>query len=433
LQIPIFATLFSNHMTVKRNAALSFIFITILLDCIGFGVIIPVVPKLIQELTGGNLSSASKVGGWLMFSYAVMQFICAPIMGALSDRFGRRPVLLASLFGLGIDYILVCFAPTIAWLFAGRIVAGLFGASITTAQAYIADVSTPEKRAQNFGLVGAAFGLGFVLGPAIGGVFSDFGLRVPFMIAAGLALLNFVYGYFILPESLLKENRRAFDWKRANPVGALAHIKRYPAIGQLLAAMTLIYIASHAVQGTWSYYTMEKFNWDSTLVGYSLAAFGVTVAAVQGGLIRVVVPKLGKKNSVFFGLTMYAVGFACFAFATKGWMMFVFIIPYCLSGFAMPALQGIVSSKIPVNEQGELQGLIASMLSATSIIGPLIMTNLFAYFTNPERSIYFPGAPFIAGSILAIVGILIVIKPMLTYHAAQQEPVTVQETKEAVM
>ncbi len=406
-------------MTGKRNAALGFIFVTLLLDCIGFGVIIPVIPNLIRELTGGDLSQASKVGGWLMFSYAVMQFVCAPIVGGLSDRYGRRPILLASLLGLGLDYIFVCFAPNIAWLFVGRIVAGIFGASITTAQAYIADISTPENRAQNFGMVGAAFGLGFILGPAIGGVFGSMGLRVPFMVAAGLSLLNFAYGYFILPESLAKENRRPFDRKRANVVGSFKNIKRYPGIGRLLLVVTFIYIASHAVQGTWSYYTIEKFGWNTDWVGYSLAAFGLTVALIQGLLIRVVIPKLGKKNSVFFGLSMFVVGFVCFAFATKGWMMFLFIIPYCFSGFAMPALNSIISLRVPPNEQGELQGLLAGILSATSIVGPLIMTNLFAYFTHAEKHVYFPGAPFIAGAILAAAGMVIVIKPMVAYHAGQ--------------
>ena len=386
-------------MTVKRNAALSFIFITLLIDCTGFGVIIPVMPKLIQELTGGNLSAASKVGGWLMFSYAIMQFVCAPIIGGLSDRFGRRPILLASLLGLGIDYIFLTLAPTIGWLFAGRLIAGIFGASFTTAQAYIADVSTPEKRAQNFGMVGAAFGIGFILGPALGGIFSSLGTRVPFMIAAGLSLLNFNYGYFILPESLPKENRRAFDWKRANPVGSLMHIRRYPAIGGLVLSMIFIYIAGHAAQSTWSYYTMEKFQWNSTWVGYSLAAVGVMVAIVQGGLIRLVVPKIGQKNAVFTGLALFITGFVCFAFATKGWMMFVFLVPYCLGGIAMPSLQGIISTKIPANEQGELQGLMAGMMSLTSIIGPLLMTNLFSFFTGSAAPFYFPGAPFLMGAI----------------------------------
>lgn len=408
-------------MAEKRNAALGFIFITLLIDCTGFGVIIPVMPKLIQELTGSDLSLASKLGGWLMFSYAIMQFVCAPIVGALSDKYGRRPVLLASLLGLGIDYLLLTVAPTMAWLFAGRLIAGVFGASFTTAQAYIADISTPEKRAQNFGMVGAAFGIGFILGPAMGGIFSSLGTRVPFMVAALLSLVNFIYGYFVLPESLKKENRRAFDWKRANPIGSLAHVKRYPAIAGILMAMLLVYIASFSAQSTWAYYTMEKFNWDSNWVGYSLTAVGIMVALVQGWLMRLVIPKIGKKNAVFAGLALSMTGQLCFAFATKGWMMFPFLLPYCLGGIAMPSLQGIVSSKIPPNEQGELQGVIAGMVSITAIIGPLIMTNAFAYFTNSGQDIYFPGAPFFIGAILTFISILVVAKPLKSYHAENEQ------------
>ncbi len=393
-------------MAVKRSAALGFIFITLLIDCIGLGIIIPVVPGLIQELTGEGLSIASEYGGWLTFSYAIMQFVCAPILGGLSDRFGRRPVLLLSLLGLGLDYLLVSFAPSIAWLFIGRIIAGIFGASFTTASAYIADISTPEKRAQNFGMIGAAFGLGFIIGPVIGGVFSQFGSRVPFMVAAGFSLLNFVYGYFILPESLDKDNRRAFNWKRANPVGSIVHVRKYPEITGLIIAIVFIYIAAHATQSTWTYYTMEKFKWNETWVGYSLGFVGLMIAIVQGGLIRIVIPKIGQTRAVYVGLSLYIIGFVLFAFATKGWMMFAFIVPYALGGISGPAIQGIVSSNVPANEQGELQGLLASLMSVTSIIGPLLMTTLFAYFTTSGAPVYFPGAPFLMGGILTVLSVL---------------------------
>lgn len=237
-------------MASPKKSAIGFIFITLLIDFTGFGIIIPVLPKLIEELTGGGISVAALYGGYLTMSYSVMQFISAPVLGGLSDKFGRRPILLASLFGLGIDYIFLAFAPTIGWLFVGRALAGVTGASFTTAMAYIADVSTPEKRAQNFGMTGAAFGIGFIVGPVIGGVFSQFGLRVPFIISAVLALLNWLYGYFILPESLAKENRRSFDWKRANPVGSLLRVIQYPKLIGLLAALFLLYLAAHAVQST---------------------------------------------------------------------------------------------------------------------------------------------------------------------------------------
>jgi len=394
-------------MTVKRSAALSFIFVTILIDVIGFGIIIPVMPKLIEHLTGGGLSEASQYGGWLLFAFAVTQFFCSPIVGGLSDRYGRRPVLLLALLGFGIDYLFLAFAPTIAWLFVGRVIAGATGASMTTATAYIADVSEPEKRAQNFGLVGAAFGLGFIIGPVIGGLFSHWGPRAPFLAAAALTFINVLYGYFILPESLLPENRRAFDWKRANPLGSLMHLWRYPVVTGLIASLVLIYIAAHSVQSTWSYFTMLKFNWNETWVGYSLGFVGLLVALVQGLLIRITIPKLGQKWSIYTGLLFYTFGLILFAFADKGWMMFVFLVPYCMGGICGPALQGVISSQVPPTEQGELQGALTSLISVTSIIGPPVMTNLFAWFTKPGAPVHFPGAPFLAGAVLTFISILL--------------------------
>jgi DHA1 family tetracycline resistance protein-like MFS transporter len=412
-------------MAPQRNRALTFIFITILIDCTGIGVIAPIVPRLIEELTGGDLSEASQYGGWLTFSYAIMQFLFSPILGGLSDRFGRRPVLLISLFGLGLDYVFCAFAPTIAWLFLARFIAGICGASFTTASAYIADVSPPEKRAQNFGLVGAAFGLGFIVGPIIGGVFSQYGSRVPFMISAGLSLLNFIYGYFILPESLPQEHRRAFEWKRANPIGSLARLKQYPTILGLVSTMVLLYIAGQAPQSTWTYYVIEKFRWNETWVGYSLGFIGLTVAIVQGGLIRVAIPKLGQRKAVFTGMIFSILGFTLFAFATQGWMMFAFMIPYALGGLAGPAVQGLISSQVPPNEQGELQGALASLASMTSIVGPLLMTHLFAYFTKPEAPVYFPGAPFLMGAVLTLISVFLVAK------ALGADPIPVPKTEEA--
>jgi len=394
-------------MSVKRNAALGFIFITVLIDIIGLGVIIPVLPKLISQLTGGGISDAAIIGGWLTFAYAIMQFFFSPILGGLSDRFGRRPVLLIALLGLGIDYIFMAFAPTIAWLFIGRIIAGISGASISTATAYIADISTPEKRAQNFGLIGAAFGLGFIIGPVIGGIFSQYGTHVPFLIAAGLSLLNVIYGYFVLPESLLAENKRAFDWKRANPFGSLKHLKKYPVVSGLVVSYFLINIGSHAVQSNWTYYTMLKFNWDEKMVGYSLGFVGIVVSIVQGGLIRKINPALGNAKSVYLGFSLFTIGMVLYAFATETWMMFAIIVPYAFGGIGTPALQGIISSEVPANAQGELQGALTSVLSLTSIIGPLLMNNLFAYFTSSKSVVYFPGAPFIMAAILIGISLLL--------------------------
>lgn len=392
----------SNH-----TKSLAFIFITLLIDCIGLGIIIPVMPALIKELTGGNISDASVYGGWLTFAYAFMQFFFAPILGNLSDKYGRRPVLLLSMLGLGLDYIFLCLAPSITWLFIGRLIAGICGASFTTANAFISDVSSPEKRAQNFGLVGAAFGLGFIIGPVLGGLVSSFGSRLPFLIAAGLSFLNFIYGFFILPESLSIENRRSFDWKKANPIGSLKHLKKYPAVLGLIVAMTFVFTAGHAPQSTWTYFTIEKFKWNETQVGYSLGFVGLMIAIVQGGLIRLIIPKLGQVNALYTGLVMSIIGYLLFSLASEGWMMFAFMIPFSLGGISGPAMQGIISNQVPNNEQGELQGSITSLMSITSIIGPLLMTNIFALFTKDVSINYFPGAPFLTSAILVIISLIL--------------------------
>ncbi len=404
-------------MFKAKKAGVLFILITILIDCIGFGIIIPIMPDLIRELTQSDISEAARYGGWLLVAYAAMQFLFAPVLGSLSDRFGRRPILLIALFGMAVDYIFLAFAPTIWWLFVGRVFAGISGASITTASAYIADVSEPEKRAQNFGLIGAAFGLGFILGPVVGGLFAQFGLRVPFMIAAGLSLLNWLYGYFILPESLKTENRRKFDWKRANAIGALQQVRKYPALLGLLAALLILYLAAQSTQTIWSYYTIEKFNWNPTWVGYSLGFVGLTVAIVQGGLIRILIPMIGNKNAIKIGLWLYVTGFVCFSFASQGWMMFVFMIPYALAGITGPAIQGIISKQIPANEQGEIQGIMTSLMSLASIFGPLIMANLFFFFTSKTSPIHFPGAPFLLAAILTVLAIIICNRSLNKYHS----------------
>lgn len=389
-------------MMDKRHAAVGFIFITLLIDVMGWGLIIPVMPDLIAQLKHIPVNEASSYGSLLISMYAIMQFVCAPIIGNLSDRFGRRPVILFSLFGFGVDYLFLAFAPTYGWLFVGRTIAGITGASFTTAAAYIADISTPETRAKNFGLIGAAFGLGFIIGPAIGGQLGSLGLRAPFYAAAILCLLNWLYGYFILPESLDKENRRKFEWKRANPVGSLLHLKKYPVISGLMFSFMLIYLAAHAIQSNWSYFTMYRFHWNERMVGYSLALVGLLMAAVQAGLIRIVNPKLGNQRSVYIGLFCYSVGLFLFAFATQSWMMYAFLVPYCLGGIAGPALQAILAGHVPPNEQGELQGALTSLMSLTSIFGPLIMNNLFYYFTKSTAPVYFPGASFLLGGIFML-------------------------------
>jgi len=405
-------------MSPKRPAALAFIFVTILLDVIGLGLIIPVLPKLIEQLTGEGVSRASQYAGWLSFAYAAVQFVFAPVVGGLSDRYGRRPVLLASLLGLGCDYIFLALAPTIAWLFVGRIIAGITGASFTTATAYIADVSTPEKRAQNFGLVGAAFGVGFIIGPMLGGLLGSYGARIPFVAAAGLSLLNFLYGLFLVPESLPTSQRRPFEWGRANAVASLLRLRKYPQILGLVLALVLLYLAGSATQSVWTFYTILKFKWTEHLIGYSLGAVGVGALVVQGGLVRVLLPKLGTARAIGIGMLCYLAGFILFAFASQGWMMFAITAVYSLGGLAGPAMQGSISGQVPASEQGELQGALTSLVSATGVVGPLIMTSLFAFFTSKAAPLYFPGMPFLAGAVLTLLALLVAAGPLRRLPAA---------------
>jgi MFS transporter, DHA1 family, tetracycline resistance protein len=400
-------------MLNKRNPAVGFIFITLLIDVIGFGIIIPVMPKLISGLLKIDISTAAKYGSWLTVAYAVTQFIFAPILGNLSDKYGRRPVLLFSLLGFGIDYLFLALTPTYYWLFIGRIIAGITGASFTTGAAYIADISTAENRAKNFGLIGAAFGMGFIIGPTLGGLLGHYGGdRMPFYAAAALALLNALYGYFVLPESLSKENRREFSWKRANPVGTLLQLKKFPSITGLIVSVFLLYIAAHAVMSNWSYFTMHRFSWSEKIVGISLGVVGVLVGLVQAGLTRIINPKIGNEKSIYAGLILYSIGMVLFALANQSWMMFAFLIPYCLGGIAQPAIQAIMATLVPPNAQGELQGALTSVMSLSSIIGPLVMNNLFFYFSHASAPIYLPGAPFYLGSILMLLSAIVAYKTL---------------------
>jgi DHA1 family tetracycline resistance protein-like MFS transporter len=394
-------------MATNRKAAIGFIFVTLLIDVMGWGLIIPVLPDLIAELKGISINEASSYGSFLISVYAAFQFLFAPIIGNLSDRFGRRPVILFSLLGFGIDYLFQALAPTYALLFIGRIIAGITGASFTTATAYIADVSTNENRAKNFGLIGAAFGAGFVFGPLLGAALSSFGIRAPFYAAAALCLVNCLFGLFVLPESLAKENRRKFEWKRANPVGSFFFFKKYPTIGGLAFSFFLIYLAAQAVQGNWNFFTIYRFHWSQQMVGVSLAVVGVLVGVVQGGLTGVASRKLGNEKSVYSGLLLYTLGLVLFAFASEGWMMFAFLIPYCLGGICGPALQSILAGHVPPNEQGELQGALTSLMSLTTIIGPLIMNNLFYFFTKDNAPIHFPGVSFLLGAIFMLISTIV--------------------------
>ncbi len=395
-------------MQKTNKAAIGFIFVTLLIDVMGWGLIIPVMADLIAQLKGIPVNEASTYGALLLSVFAITQFVFAPVVGNLSDRYGRRPILLFSLLGFGIDYIILALAPTYGWLFLGRVIAGITGASFTTATAYIADVSTDETtRAKNFGMIGAAFGLGFVLGPALGAFLATWGIRAPFYAAAALCLINCLYGYFLLPESLSKANRRPFDWKRANPFGSLKFLTRHPEIGGLAFSFFLIYLGSQSVQGNWNFFTIYRFGWTEKMVGISLAVVGVLVGAVQGGLTRVVNPKIGNEKSIYLGLSLYTLGLILFAFATQTWMMFAFLIPYCLGGICGPSLQSVISGHVPSNQQGELQGALTSLMSLTTIIGPLIMNGTFAYFTSGKAPFHMPGIHFLIGAACMLLSIYI--------------------------
>jgi DHA1 family tetracycline resistance protein-like MFS transporter len=391
----------------KPKNPIIFIFCTILIDCIGLGIIIPTLPALIQELTGENVSAAASYGGWMNFSYAMMSFLFAPILGGLSDKFGRRPVLLFSLFGLGIDYIFLALAPRIAWLIVGRIIAGICGASFTTASAYIADVSDENNRAKNFGMIGAAFGVGFIIGPLLGSIFGTLGTRAPFVAASILTLVNFLFGYFVLPESLSPGNRRAFNWKRANPIGSLNQLSKHKNSLKLILVLFILNLAGQAMPSIWTFFCVERFNWTQAYIGLSLAFVGVMVSIVQGGLIGFITKKIGVKRSIFIGLLCYMLGFFLFSLANAGWMMFAFMIPYALGGIAVPNIQSVLSSQVSPSEQGELQGGLTSLVSITAFIGPLLMTGSFTYFTKAPEVLYFPGISFLIGALLTLSAVIL--------------------------
>ncbi len=394
----------------SKQAALSFILVTVLLDMLGIGIIIPVLPKLVTSMYGADLSAGSTVFGWFVASYALMQFLFSPILGNLSDAYGRRPVILFSLLGAGLDYLLMALAPNLEWLFVGRIIAGITGANITAANAYIADVSPPEQRARNFGLVGACFGIGFIIGPAVGGVLGSYGLRVPFMAAAGLNLCNALYGFFVLPESHAPENRRPFDWKRANPFASLKTLNRYPVVLGLTATLALLRLAHDSLPSTWVLYTTYRFNWTELENGLSLALVGIMFAIVSAGLTGLIVRKLGERRALIIGLFIMSLTFLMYGLATHGWMLYVAIVVGSLGGIAGPALQAIISKKVSATEQGAVQGVVSSIQSISAILGPLMATNLFAYFTSPGAPMHLPGAAFLAAALLVAIGAMLAVR-----------------------
>ncbi len=390
-----------------RKPALVFIFFTLFLDIFGVGLVIPILPKLVESLQGGNVAAASHTVGALAALYALMQFVFAPVLGSLSDRFGRRPVILSSLFGSGLDYVLLAFAPSLPWFFIGRALNGISGANITAATAYIADISPPEKRAANFGIIGAAFGLGFIAGPAVGGLLGNHDLRLPFLVAAGMTLVNWLYGWFVLPESLAPENRRPFSWARANPLGSLAALGRVRIVAGLSVSFFLLKLSEYSLHATWVLYTGYRYGWTSGQVGLSLATVGLMAAIVQGGLARRIIPALGEVMALRSGLVVAGLVMAAYGFASQGWMIYALLVVGSFGGIAGPAMQGLISCNTPANEQGAVQGALTSLGSVAGFIAPLIGTGLFGYFIGASAPAKLPGAPFWLGGLLTFAALAV--------------------------
>lgn len=394
-----------DQKSAKRGLAL--VFTTLLLDIIGIGIIMPVLPAYLRELTGVGVSEAAIEGGWLLFAYAAMQFLFAPLMGNLSDRFGRRPILLASVLTFAIDNLICALAWSYSMLFVGRVLAGISGASYSTAAAFIADVSNDDNRAKNFGLLGIAFGVGFVIGPVLGGLLGTFGPRVPFFVAAGLALLNFVLGYFLLPETLAEHHRRKFEWRRANPLGALKQMRNYKGIGWIGLVFFLMALGHMMYPAVWSFVTSYRYDWSQQQIGFSLGVFGIGGAAVMALVLPRVIPRLGEWRTAAIGIAFTAIAAFGYAAAWEGWMIYAVILVTCLEALADPPLRSLAAAKVPPSAQGELQGAMTSLFSITSIITPLLYTGIFAWFTGPGAPVNFAGAPFALGGIFLTLSLLV--------------------------
>lgn len=379
---------------MKKTSAITFILITLVIDAMGIGLILPVMPDLIREVNGGDLGQAAIWGGVLTTVFALMQFIFGPIVGSLSDAIGRRPVLLVSLGVLALDYLVMAVAGSIWLLLLGRLIGGITSATMSTCNAYISDISAPDEKAARFGLVGAAFGMGFVLGPALGGLLSEFGTRAPFYASAGLALMNLVFGYFVLPETVTDKIRRPFNWARANPAGAFAHVGKLPGIGRLLWLVLIYEFAFIVYPATWAYFTEERFGWSNGLIGLSLSCFGISLAIVQAGLMRLILKWLGERGTVIYGICFNFLAFGVLTFLTNPVLALLFTPITALGAVVTPALQGIMSRAVSDDAQGELQGVISAVKSIAQMSAPLVLTQVFFLFTRPEGIIYLPGAAF---------------------------------------
>ncbi|MCY4302080.1 MAG: MFS transporter [Aestuariivita sp.] len=389
---------------------LTFILITVLLDAMGIGLIVPVMPDLILELQGGTLAQAALWGGILSTVFAVMQFLFGPLLGSLSDRFGRKPILIISLLVMSVDYLVMATTYSIWLLLLLRIIGGITAASGATAGAYIADISEPEQKAANFGLLGAAFGLGFVLGPLVGGFLGGFGTRAPFFAAAILAALNAAFGYLVLKETVTNQIMRGFSWTRANPFGALRHISRLPGIGWLLIVYFTYSVAFYVYPAVWAYFTQERFGWGPQTIGISLALFGLTMAVVQGGLIRIILKWAGERFTVIYGHLFDMIAFFLLAFVTSG-VIALFLTPFAALGAVItPAIQGIMSKIVSDDAQGELQGVLVSLNALAMITAPMAMTWIFAFFTSSTTPLYLPGAPFLLSLVLIAISLLVFLR-----------------------
>ncbi|MGR3661433.1 MAG: TCR/Tet family MFS transporter [Paracoccaceae bacterium] len=397
---------------MKNRLPIIFILITIMIDSMGIGLIMPVMPDLIREIHGGDLGNAAVWGGILATTFAVMLFLFGPFLGNLSDRFGRRPVLLVSLAVMALDYLVMAVAGTIWLLIIGRVIGGIAAATQATASAFMADISKPEEKSANFGLIGAAFGFGFVLGPLVGGLLAEYGTRAPFYAAAVLAAVNFVFGYFVLPETVTDKNRRKFEWRRANPLGAFKHMGALPGLSPLMIVTFIYAVAFFVYPAIWAYYGQARFGWGPGMIGVSLAIFGVSMAIVQGVLMRPILKLLGERNTVIVGMGIDVVAFIFLAFVADGMWALIMTPLTALGSMASPAMQGIMSRTASDNQQGELQGALSSINAVATIIAPLLMTQIFWYFTSADAAINLPGAPFLLSSVLAMISIGV----FVTYH-----------------
>ena len=398
---------------MNQRLAITFIMLSVVMDSMGIGLIMPVMPDLIREIEGTDIGSAALWGGLLATIFAVMQFLFGPTIGSLSDRFGRRPILLISLVVMAFDYVLMALASTMWLLIIGRIIGGITAATQSTAAAYMADISKPKEKAANFGLIGAAFGVGFVLGPIIGGVLAEYGTRAPFWAAAVLAASNAIFGYFVLPETVTDRIRRPFDWRRANPLGAFKHIGKLPGLRPMMVILFIYAIAFFVYPGVWAYYGALQFGWSPGMIGLSLGVFGIGIAVVQGLLMRPILRKIGERNAVILGLSIDVLAFVALGFVTNGWIALALTPLTALGSIAGPALQGIMSRKAADDQQGELQGTIASINAVATIAAPLIMTQTFFYFTRDDAAMFLPGAPFLLSAIMTLgcIAIFVVKRP----------------------